>query len=234
MLSRRAKRLVDSKARTLVTLIQPRSPISEQYRSIRTDIQIASEDREIQTMVVTSAGPAEGKSMTVSNLSITFAQQGKKVLLIDADLRRPTLHHTFRLDNPIGLSNVLEGSHRGSKQHYIKQSGIEGLDLLPSGTIPENPSELLASQAMKKLLGVCKKHYDLIMIDTAPLLAVTDAQVLATMCDGALLVTRSKKTSVENVQKAVELLKSCKLNYFGAVLNDVNEKGSDHYYYYGS
>ena len=233
MLSKRKRKSSNPKGRTLITQKNPRSPISEQYRALRTDLQIASEEREIKSLVVTSAGPSEGKSLTISNLAITFAQQGKRVLLIDADLRMPTLQYTFRIDNNVGLSNVLTGEYQFHKQ-VIRSSDIFGLDLLPSGPIPENPSELLASDMMQKLLKVCTTHYDMVMLDTAPLLAVTDAQILANLCDGALLVTRSKKTQVESVQKAVELLKQCKIHYLGAILNDVKEKKADQYYYYGS
>ncbi|MFD1020252.1 CpsD/CapB family tyrosine-protein kinase [Thalassobacillus hwangdonensis] len=226
------KKLANTKARTLITKNNPRSPISEQYRTIRTNLNYASVDRDLKSVMVTSAGPSEGKSLTVSNLSITFAQEGKKVLLIDADLRMPTLHYTFRIDNHIGLSNILSGEFQ--MEPVIQESDVEGLDLLPSGPLPPNPSELLGSRTMKEFMKVVMTNYDLVMIDTAPVLAVTDAQILSGLCDGVLLVARSRQTQVESVKKAVDIIKHGKGNLLGAVLNDQKDKRSDQYYYYGS
>ncbi|MFD1020163.1 CpsD/CapB family tyrosine-protein kinase [Thalassobacillus hwangdonensis] len=231
-MARKRRKLSNTKARTLITKLNPRSPISEQYRTIRTNLQFASVDKELQTMMVTSAGPSEGKSLTVSNLSVTFAQQGKKVLLIDADMRKPTLHYTFRLDNSLGLSSVLIGER--SLEQVARESDVPGLDLIPSGPIPPNPSELLSSKAMKNFMELCKGQYDMVIFDMAPVLAVTDAQIMAAECDGVLLVTRSKQTDIEAGKKAVELLKQVKANILGGVLNDVEAKRSNYYYYYGS
>ncbi|MGR9048664.1 CpsD/CapB family tyrosine-protein kinase [Halobacillus faecis] len=229
MLKRR-KGLVD-KNYALITNFDSHSPMVEQYRAVRTDLQIASNYKEINKIMVTSANASEGKSLTVSNLSISFAQQGKKVLLIDCDLRIPSLHYTFRLDNRMGLSNALLNNSTWPQDLHIQPSKVTGLDILPSGPIPSNPAELIGSDRMKKLLDECLKHYDLIMLDTPPLLAVTDAQILGQMCNGALLVARSKKVKVDSIQKAVELLKPCNLTYFGSVLNDVKNSQADYYSY---
>ncbi|GGC85019.1 tyrosine protein kinase [Thalassobacillus devorans] len=229
---RSKKKLSNKKARTLIAKMNPRSPISEQYRTIRTNLQFASVDQELRTMMVTSAGPAEGKSLTVSNLAVTFAQQDKKVLLVDADMRKPTLHYTFRLDNSRGLSSVLIGDKL--MHEVVQQSDLDNLDLMSSGPIPPNPSELLGSRAMENFLQAAKQSYDVVIFDTAPVLAVTDGQILSNICDGVLLVTRSKQTEIDAGKKAVDLLQQVNANVLGAVLNDVEQKKSNYYYYYGS
>ncbi|PXW92017.1 capsular exopolysaccharide synthesis family protein [Streptohalobacillus salinus] len=216
-------------SRHLITKMNPRSPISEQYRTIRTNLQFASVDGELKTMLVTSAGPAEGKSSTVANLALVFAQQEKKVLLVDADLRKPTVHYTFRIDNRIGLSSVLVGDMVLAEA--TTKSEESTLDILPSGPIPPNPSELLGSKAMQKLIHEASEYYDIVIFDTPPVLAVTDAQILANEVDGTLLVVRSKKTDKELAIKAKELLEPAKSKLLGAVLNDKEHSKGDYYYY---
>lgn len=228
-MARKAKKSVNKQRRSLITLIAPKSPISEQYRTIRTNIQFSTVDEAIRSIVVTSAAPGEGKSTTVSNLAVVFAQQGKKVLLIDADLRKPTTHYTFQLMNTKGLTNVL------TKQiHFheaIQDTVMENLNILTSGPIPPNPSELLASNAMKQLLEEAYKLYDLVLFDSPPILTVTDAQVLANLSDGSIMVTSSGFTDKDAAVKAKELLENAKSKLLGAILNNkqVNEKS---YYYY--
>ncbi|MFG6114169.1 CpsD/CapB family tyrosine-protein kinase [Halobacillus sp. MO56] len=229
---RSRKNLSNNKARTLITKMNPRSPISEQYRTIRTNLQFASVDSDLRTMMVTSAGPSEGKSLTTANLAVTFAQQEKKVLLIDADMRKPTLHYTFRLDNSHGLSSVLIGDQ--SLDQVVRGSDLDNLHLIPSGPIPPNPSELLGSKAMDNFLRIAKNYYDIVIFDTPPVLAVTDGQILSRICDGVLLVSRSKQTEIDAGKKAVDLLKQVDANLLGAVLNDVEAKNSNYYYYYGN
>ncbi|QHE53741.1 CpsD/CapB family tyrosine-protein kinase [Pontibacillus sp. HMF3514] len=230
-MARRKKKLLN-KARTLITNSNPKSPISEQYRTIRTNLQFASVDKELRTMLITSPGPSEGKSMTASNVATVFAQQGKKVLLIDADLRKPTVHYTFRADNTKGLSTYLVG--RGGLSDSISESHIEHLDVMPSGPIPPNPAEILGSQAMNTLIREAQQHYDLVIFDTPPVLAVTDSQILANACDGVLLVVRSKQTENEAAEKAKELLEKAQAKLLGVVLNGKDIKKSNYYYYYGS
>jgi len=217
--------------RHLITKLNPRSPISEQYRTIRTNLQFAAVDNELSTMLITSSGPSEGKSSTAANLGLVFAQQGKKVLLVDADLRKPTMHYTFRVDNRVGLSNVLVGEVE--LLDALEPSEEPSLDVLSSGPIPPNPSELLGSKAMEELIKTAKFHYDLIIFDTPPVLAVTDAQVLANFVDGSLLVIRSKATDQDSAKKAKELLQPAKAKLLGAVLND-KEIGKNSYYYYSN
>ncbi|HHU19114.1 MAG TPA: CpsD/CapB family tyrosine-protein kinase [Bacilli bacterium] len=224
------KRPVNQSIRHLITKLNPRSPISEQFRTIRTNLQFTAVDGALETMLVTSAGPSEGKSFTIANLAVVFAQQEKKVLLIDADMRKPTVHYTFRVDNRRGLSSVLVGEHE-LEEATIK-SDIPNLEILPSGPIPPNPSELLGSNKMRHLIEQAKQQYDLVIFDTPPVLAVTDAQILANFVDGSLLVIRSKQTDQEAAIKARELLEPAKAKLLGCVLNDL-ETSKDQYYYYG-
>ncbi|PWU67161.1 CpsD/CapB family tyrosine-protein kinase [Gracilibacillus dipsosauri] len=217
--------------RHLITKINPRSPISEQYKTVRTNLQFSAVDGDLNSMLITSSAPSEGKSSVTANLAVVFAQQGKKVLLIDADMRKPTLHYTFRLDNRKGLSSVLVGGT--TFEESITKSDIQGLDLLPCGPVPPNPSELLGSKSMERLLSEASLQYDLVIFDTPPVLAVTDAQILANICDGVVMVVRSKQTEYESAQKAKALLEVGKAKLLGVVLNDkVMKKGS--YYYYGA
>lgn len=219
-----------SKLRQLIAKINPNSPISEQYRTIRTNLQFASVDKELGSILVTSAAPSEGKSLTVANLAVVYAQQGKKILLIDADLRKPTVHYTFRLDNLTGLSTVLVGEEEFTE--VIQDSDVENLSVLTSGPIPPNPSELLGSKRMEQFLEDASQFYDFIIIDSPPVLAVADAQILANVVDGSLLVVRSGQTEYEAAEKAKEALERTTSKLLGAVLNDREKKGSNSYYYY--
>lgn len=225
------KQLFQLQNRSLISMTAPKSPIAEQFRTIRTNIQFSSVDEELQTMIVTSSGPAEGKSTTTANLAVVFAQQGKRVLLIDADLRKPTVHYTFRTENHIGLSNVL--TRQSSLEEAVTVTAQDKLWVLPSGPIPPNPSELLGSKGMKTLLEQAKEEYDVIILDTPPVLAVTDAQVLANLADGVVLVVSSGKTETDAAKKAKELLESAKAKILGVVLNNKKVQDSQYYYYYG-
>ena len=231
MAKRNRNRARQSKVRHLIAEINQRSPISEQYRTIRTNLQYASVDNDLQTLLITSSTPAEGKSMTTANLAVVYAQQGKKVLLIDADLRKPTVHYTFRLDNLNGLSNLLVGD--GHLNQIVESSSIDNLDIISSGPIPPNPSELLGSKMMQTLINEAKQQYDIIIFDTPPVLAVTDAQILANIVDGTVLVVRSDKTEYEAAIKAKETLEKSSAKLLGTVLNDVEKKNGNYYYYYG-
>src|SRR5699024_3717346 len=232
MMARKKSPFTMNKMRHLITNLNPKSPISEQYRTIRTNIQFSSVDEELRSILFTSSGPGEGKSMTTANIAVTYAQQGKKVLLIDADLRKPTVHYTFRLDNLKGLSNVLVGDVL--LEEAIHTTSIDHLDVISSGPIPPNPSELLGSRKMRAILERAKEQYDLVIFDTPPVLAVTDAQIMADFVDGAMLVVRSKVTELDAATRAVEALKPAKARLLGTVLNDREKKGSNYYYYYGT
>ncbi|WP_449355147.1 CpsD/CapB family tyrosine-protein kinase [Virgibacillus natechei] len=220
-----------NKMRYLITKLSPRSPVSEQYRTVRTNLQFSAVDEELQSMVVTSAGPGDGKSMTTANLAVVYAQQGKKVLLIDADLRKPTVHYTFRVDNLNGLSNYLVGG--SALTDVSTPSDVDNLDIISCGPIPPNPSELLASKRMEKLIDEAKQSYDIIIFDTPPVLAVADAQILSSLCDGSILVVRSNQTEYDPATKAIEALKSVNAKILGTILNDRAKQDSNYYYYYG-
>ncbi|MEH7367334.1 CpsD/CapB family tyrosine-protein kinase [Priestia megaterium] len=234
-----ARRRKESKNDKLLTLKRrllahnsPKDPVAEQYRTIRTNIQFSNTNEEIKSIVLTSTGPGEGKSTTASNLATVYAQQGLRVLLIDADLRKPTAQYTFRLENHIGLTNVL--TKQSSLKQAVQETQVLNLFLLTSGPIPPNPAELLASNNMTELLKDMKEEFDIIIFDTPPVLAVADAQILANQVDGSILVISSGKTDKEAAFKAKELLFKANAKILGAVLNNRKlEEGSDYYYYYG-
>ncbi|MFP3668930.1 CpsD/CapB family tyrosine-protein kinase [Priestia sp. SIMBA_032] len=214
--------------RSLISLTNPKSSIAEQFRTLRTNIQFSSVDTDLQSVVITSPNPAEGKSTITANLAVVFAQQGKRVLLIDSDLRKPTVHYTFHTENHVGLSNVL--TRQVTLQEAVKTSRQENLWVLTSGPIPPNPSELLGSKGMNALLNEVKNEYDLIILDSPPVLALTDAQVLANLTDGVVLVISSGNTQIDSAKKAKELLESAKAKILGVVHNNKKEKDTPYYY----
>jgi capsular exopolysaccharide synthesis family protein len=216
--------------RPIITDTNPKSPISEAYRTLRTNIDFSSIDEQLNVIMLTSAGPGEGKTTTASNLAVAYAQADKKVLLIDADLRKPTLHHMFVRSNRWGLTNIIAG--QTTVKEVICETDINNLHLLTSGPIPPNPSEILASKKMSALLEELKLTYDMIIIDTPPALAVTDAQIVATKCDGVILVIDSGKVKREVAMKVKASLEHVKARILGAVLNNLDRKKGDSYYYY--
>lgn len=216
----------------LIVHTDPKSPASEAYRTLRTNIQFLSLDNPIKTIVITSAGPGEGKTTSVINLGITMAHSGSKVLLIDADLRKPAFHKIFRISNQLGLTNVLV-SELDYKERVLS-TNIEGLEILPVGVIPPNPSELLASNKMKQLLNEVSKDYDFVLLDTSPAAVVTDASILAAVADGTILVCASGQVSIDGAKRAKELLENVNANIIGVILNKIpiNRKSYSQYYYY--
>ncbi|HDR4684015.1 CpsD/CapB family tyrosine-protein kinase [Bacillus cereus group sp. MYBK15-3] len=217
--------------RQLIAHQQPKSPISEQYRNIRTNVEFAAVDTNLHSLMVTSANPSEGKTTTTANMAVVFAQQGKKVLLIDADMRKPAMHQMFQVDNIFGLTNVLTHSERLEK--CVQATAVENLSFLACGPIPPNPAELLGSKSMQELLAQAYSIYDLVIFDLPPILAVTDAQIMANQCDASILVVRSESTEKESAVKAKGLLESAKGKLLGVVLND-RERENGLYYYYGA
>ncbi|WP_026882545.1 CpsD/CapB family tyrosine-protein kinase [Clostridium akagii] len=216
----------------LIVQDNPKSPISEAYRTLRTNIQFSNFDEDLNTILVTSSGPGEGKSTTAANLALSMAETGKKVLLIDADLRKPSLHKKFNISNNKGISNLLIGQFKFAD---VAQRYTENLYLLTSGTIPPNPSEMLSSKKMKIFLEEAKGNFDFIILDTPPVVAVTDAQLLSTMVGGVLLVVAAGQAEVAAAQKAKELLENVKANIIGVVLNKAeigNGKNYGYYHYY--
>lgn len=217
---------------SLITFSNPKSPISEAYRVLRTNIQYTSIDKPLKTLTITSSGPGEGKTTTTINTAITFVQAGNRVLVVDGDLRKPKVHKLMGLENQNGLTNILASKNHYS--NYIKKSKIEGLDIITCGAIPPNPSELLASNQMKNLINELREDYDLVLIDAPPVGNVTDAAIISTIVDGTILVAASGTVEVDAVKRAKELLQKVNANIIGVVLNklDKNSKGNYYYYYY--
>lgn len=218
--------------RNIITMTEPKSLNSEQYRTIRTNIEYSSIDSQVKSLIITSAGPGEGKSTTAANLAVVFAQQGKKVLLVDADLRKPTVHFTFRLDNADGLTSIL--LKQISFEQAVHPSEEKNLDILTSGPIPPNPAELLSSKGMEDLLENIYECYDMVIFDTPPLLAVADPQILGNYVDGSIMVVSSGKTDKEKAAKAKEVLATCKSKLLGAVMNGKKITKNSYYAYYGN
>ena len=210
---------------------KPKSIAAEAYRTLRTNIQYSSFDKEYKTIVVTSSEPGEGKSTTSGNLALAISQGESKVLLIDCDLRKPSLHKLFRISNNYGLSDLL--LHRKTMEDVAVKYN-EGLTVVPAGKIPPNPSEMLGSKAMGTFLDEMKKHFDYVVMDTPPLGAVTDAQVLSTKVDGTILVVKAGSTKKDVVMNSVNLIKKVNGNLIGTVLNGVEQHKNKYYYYYGN
>lgn len=231
-LKKAVKKMAMEHKRKLITKNDPKSPVSEQYRTIRTNIQFSSIDEEIRTIMVTSSGPGEGKSTTTANLAVVFAQQGKKVLLVDADLRKPTVHYTFNVLNTSGLTSVL--TSQLPLMESVKAIDVKNLFILPSGPIPPNPSELLGSRAMDYFMKAALEEFDIILFDTPPVLAVTDAQILSNKCQGTIIVAGSGKAEKDQLIKTKELLTGAQGKLLGVVLNNKKMKENQHYYYYGA
>jgi non-specific protein-tyrosine kinase len=221
---------------TLITISQPRSPISESYRSIRTNIQFAGVNQAVKNILVTSASPEDGKTTFVANLANVIAQSERDVLVIDGDLRRPRIHKVFKLSNRLGLSDYFIRS-QDQLNGMIKPTDLKRLSVITSGSIPPNPSELLSSGKMMEVLNILGKQFNIIIIDSPPLLAVTDALVLAPKMDGVILVIDPKKTKRAALKHSIDQLRKVNTNLLGVVLNNVKVKQSPYYYnrkyYYG-
>ena len=214
----------------LIVERKPKSIEAEAYRSLRTNIQYSSFDKKYQTLVVTSANPGEGKSTVSGNLSLVLAQGESKVLLVDCDMRRPSVHKKFRISNTYGISDLLVGN---KKMESVAHKYNDNLTIVPSGKIPPNPAEMLGSKAMTAFLEEMKKHFDYIVLDTPPLQAVADAQILSTKVDGSLIVVRAGVTKKDAVHNAVSIINKVNGNIIGTVLNAADNSKDKYYYYYG-
>jgi capsular exopolysaccharide synthesis family protein len=203
----------------LITLTDPRSPVSEAYRTLRTNLEFFSLDEPIRTLVVTSPGAEEGKSTVLANLAVTLAQGGKQVILLDCDLRRPAQHALFGLDNTSGLTTMML-DEAAQSDPPLRQTSVDGLRVLPAGPPPPNPAELLGSRRMKETVAALLAQTDVLLFDAPPVLAVTDALVLAVQTDGILLVVKAGSTRREHVQRAKERLERVNARIVGAVLNN--------------
>ena len=218
-----------AEANPLIVHTSPKSTRAEAFRQLRTNIQFieAAEDRK--SIVVTSSIPAEGKSSTIANLAIAMADTGAKVLLIDCDLRKPKMHKYFSIEGAVGLTNLLVG--QVEQADVVQRWGRKHLDLLPAGQIPPNPSELLGSEAMKKFLGNAEEEYDVVLIDSAPLLPVTDAAILSKLAGGIVLVVAVGKTTKPQLSAALGHVESVGGRVLGFIMNKIPTKGVDAYRY---
>lgn len=215
---------------SLITIEQSKSPISEAYRTLRTNVQFTSVDSKTKKIMITSSGPREGKSTTVANLAVSIAQAGKSLLVIDADLRNPTQHKLFELGNFEGLSSFLVSDQESCD--FIKETKVPGVKVLTGGPIPPNPAELVGSQRMKRLINEVSAQFDVVLIDTPPIIAVTDAAIIAQEVDGVILVLASGEVNKEYALRAKEQLDKVGAKILGAVLNKADMNTSEHYYYY--
>jgi non-specific protein-tyrosine kinase len=213
---------------TLITLTDPRSPISEAYRSLRTNLSFYSLDKPIRSLVVTSPAKAEGKSTTIANLAVTMAQSGRRTILVDCDLRRPSLHTLFDLRSEPGLTNIILDE---DPTLPLQETGLENLWLLASGPTPPNPADLLGSRKIDQLLAKLNEMADIILFDAPPVIAVTDAAVLGAKVDGVLLVINAGQTRRDHAERAKELLEKAKVRIIGATLTNAPKDGSLGDYY---
>lgn len=212
----------------LITLTDPRSPISEAYRSLRTNLSFYSLDNPLRSLVVTSPAKAEGKSTTIANLAVTMAQSGRKTILVDCDLRRPSLHTLFDLRNEPGLTNVILDN---DDTLPLQETGVENLWLLASGPKPPNPADLLGSKKIDHLLQKLNEKADIVLFDAPPVIAVTDAAVLGAKVDGVLLVVSAGQTRRDHAERAKELLEKAKVRIIGATLTNAPKDSSLGDYY---
>jgi succinoglycan biosynthesis transport protein ExoP len=221
----------NGKGETPITLADPRSPTAEAYRTLRTNVNYTSVDTPLRTLMITSSEPGEGKTTTVSNLAIVLAQNGKQVIVADCDLRHPRIHTYFRLNNRRGMSNLFAQSTfalDGSRQ----ASGVDNLSVITTGSLPPNPAELLGSKKMQSILTAMTESAEVVLVDTPPILAVTDAAVLGPTVDGVILVVKPGKTRASALRQTLEQLHQVKANVLGVVLNDVVTRGSSYGYRY--
>lgn len=229
-MARKNKKTSKNLAGNLITLVNPSSLVSEQFKTLRTNIQFTMVDQKLKTLVITSAAPNAGKSTVSANLAVTFALQGLKVLLVECDLRRPSVHKSFHVSNIKGLTNLLTDTEARIEDNLVA-SEQENLSLLLSGPLPPNPAELLGSNRMSQLQAELENHFDLIIFDTPPLLGFTDGQIMAGRSDGTIFVIRHGVALKENMLKANEILKRVNANVLGAVYNFAPQSTQDMSYY---
>lgn len=228
--------------RELIVQRTPKSPVAEVFRTLRTNIQFMNSKKDLKTLLVTSTMPGEGKSWVAANLAITFAQAGKKVLIIDADMRKGRQHVMFSIENKIGLSNFLSGiDEMGRNENldilkYVRATEIQNLFLIPAGNVPPNPSELLASETTINMIEKLKDVFDFIIFDGTPSLLVTDALIVARLVDSTVIVTEHNNTKKENLEKVKNNIEDVGGKIAGVILNKIpiNAKKYMEQYYYSS
>jgi len=220
---------VNSPADALVTVTRPRSSIAEAYRVLRANVEFSAINDPVHTVVVTSGTPSEGKTTTIANLATAFAQAGKRVILVDTDLRHPSLHKIFQQSNRRGVTTALA---EGGLSNHLAPTGMKNLYLMPSGPLPPNPAELLSAPRMAQLIEALKAHADLVFFDSPPVLAVADATILASVCDGTLLVVHTDTTRIGTIVRSKEQIAQAGGRLMGTVLNRVSSSRDGYYYYY--
>ena len=216
----------------LVTLNDSKSVAAEAYRTLRTNIQFAKLDLPCRSIVITSAAPEEGKTISVANFGVVSAQAGSRVCLVDSDLRRPSLHRLFGVRNDCGLTTALLESR--PVVDVAQPSMITNLWVLPSGPLPRDPVDLVGSQRMRDFLREAGETFDLLLCDSPPILAVADAAALAAQCDGVILVIRAGKIAHDSLSRAVSQIEAVKGRILGVLLNRVDTRGDSYYRDYRS
>ena len=212
----------------LITLTDPRSPVSEAYRTLRTNLSFYSLDHPIRSLVVTSAAMGEGKSTTIANLAVTLAQSGRRTILVDCDLRRPSLHTIFNLRQEPGLTNMVLDNEDTAP---LQETAVDNLWLLSSGTLPPNPADLLGTKRVDQVIATLQEQADIVLFDAPPVVAVTDAAVLGAKVDGVLLVVSAGKTRRDHAERAKEMLEKAKVRIVGATLTNVPKSNTMGNYY---
>lgn len=218
----------------------PKSPIAEIFRTLRTNLQFMTSNQGLKNLLITSSVPGEGKSWVSANLALAFAGEGKKVALIDSDMRKGRLHTIFEIDKKPGLSNYLSGvSELEDKEDlfsYFKTTTVEGLYVMPAGDVPPNPSELLVSEKMQELITKLKNIFDIVIFDGTPVLLVTDSVILSRQLDSTLIVTSYKSTKIGDVEKIKKMIENVGGKIAGIVINKIpiNPKKYENTYYYGN
>ena len=215
--------------KAIISYNDPKSVISEQYRAIRTNIEYSNVDQNTKTILVTSSDKNEGKTTTVANLAVSFANLNKKVLLIDCDLRNASIHKMFKINNIYGLTDILAKDRAVDK--CIQKTELENLYVLTAGAIPPNPAEILSSEKMKNLIEDLKNIYDYIFIDTPPIGLVTDAGVLSSFTDGVVLVVKSESVEKKYLEETKKKLDAVDARILGAILNSYKSEQKDYNYY---
>ena len=219
----------------LLINMDSRSSLAEAYRQLRTSILLSTAGHAPKSLLITSSLPSEGKTTTAINTAISLAQTGAKVLIIDSDMRRPRLHTVFNVSNAEGLSTILSSDLSGSEiLDVIQTDDLTKLNLLPSGPVPPNPAELIGSEQMANLLKLLQNNYTHVVVDSPPIASFTDGVLIASMVDGVILVVNSGKSSRQVVRRSRQLLQDIGAKIFGIVLNNVNLRSQDNYYYYQS
>nr|MBB1522098.1 CpsD/CapB family tyrosine-protein kinase [Clostridiales bacterium] len=200
----------------LITKYDPKSPISEVFRLLRTNIQYINKDEKSTAIMLTSTTPANGKTFVTANLAITLAQANKRVILVDSDIRKPRLHKVFELENELGLSDYLSNSTDGL---YIRKTNVENLSIVTAGTMVNNPSELIGQEKFKKTIEALKEKYDYVIIDSSPILMVTDSILVSRVVDATILIAIYNKTRIDDLKSAIRRINHVGGNVAGVVLN---------------